>query len=135
MLAGGLVAGTHAGFDYNTFPLMGGHLVPEGYAALEPLVRNLTENIPAVQFDHRLLASFAVLAVAILLGFGLSTNPPRPTRIVLIALGAIAAVQYLLGVATLLLVVPVTLAALHQAVAVLLLTASIVLVHTTRRMP
>ncbi len=135
MLAGGFVAGTHAGFDYNTFPMMNGHLVPEGYAALQPFVRNLTENIAAVQFDHRLLASFTVLAVAITFGYGLSTHPPRATRIALIALGAAALVQYLLGVATLLLVVPVPLAALHQAAAALLLTAAIVLVHMTRAPP
>jgi cytochrome c oxidase assembly protein subunit 15 len=135
MLAGGFVAGTHAGFDYNTFPLMNGRLVPESYADLEPFVRNLTENIAAVQFDHRLLASFTLIVVAITLGFGFFSNPPRPTRVALIALGAAAAVQYMLGVATLLLVVPVSLAALHQAVASLLLTAAIVLVHTTRAHP
>ena len=32
IVAGGFVAGTHAGFDYNTFPLMAGHLVPADYA-------------------------------------------------------------------------------------------------------
>ncbi len=132
MLAGGFVAGTHAGFDYNTFPLMGGRLVPEGYATLHPFVRNLTENIPAVQFDHRLLATFTLLAVAITLGFGMSTSLPQPTRIALIALGTAAVVQYLLGVATLLLVVPVSLAALHQVMAALLLAVAIVLVHMTR---
>ncbi len=135
MLAGGFVAGTRAGFDYNTFPLMEGRLVPEGYAALDPFVRNLTENIAAVQFDHRLLASLTLLVVVITVGLGLTTNPPRPTRNALIALGAAAAAQYLLGVATLLLVVPVALAALHQAGAALMLTAAIVLVHATRAAP
>ncbi len=53
MLAGGFVAGTHAGLDYNTFPLMDGRLVPLDYARLAPFARNLTENIAAVQFDHR----------------------------------------------------------------------------------
>ena len=48
------------------------------------------------------------------------------------ALGSLAACQYVLGVATLLLVVPVALAAMHQAVATLLLTASVVLLHTIR---
>ena len=76
-----------------------------------------------------------MLAIAVTLGFGLATNPPRPTRIALIALGAASAVQYLLGVATLLLVVPIALAALHQLVAALLLTAAIVLVHVTRAPP
>ena len=61
IVAGGFVAGTHAGFDYNTFPLMDGRLAPIGYSRLEPFVRNLTENIVAVQFDHRLLATLTVL--------------------------------------------------------------------------
>ncbi|HEY7581894.1 MAG TPA: COX15/CtaA family protein [Acetobacteraceae bacterium] len=135
MLAGGFVAGTHAGFDYNTFPLMDGQWVPRGFAALRPFVRNLTENIPAVQFDHRLLATFTVLVVAGTLGLGLFSRPPRPTRIALIALGIAAVLQYTLGVATLVLVVPVALAALHQAVATLLLTGGMVLLHTTRAAP
>jgi heme a synthase len=135
MLAGGFVAGTHAGFAYNTFPLMDGRLLPLGYAALRPFVRNLTENIPAVQFDHRLLATFTVLMIAGILGLGLSSRLPRATRFALIALGIAAALQYTLGVATLLLVVPVALAALHQAVATLLLTGGIVLLHTTRSVP
>ena len=135
MLAGGFVAGTHAGFDYNTFPLMDGRLLPRGYAALQPFVRNLTENIPAVQFDHRLLATVTVLLVAGTLGLGLIERPPRSTRRALIALGIAAALQYTLGVATLLLVVPVALATLHQAVATLLLTGGLVLLHTTRTVP
>jgi cytochrome c oxidase assembly protein subunit 15 len=135
MLAGGFVAGTHAGFDYNTFPLMDGRLMPQGYAALEPFVRNLTENIAAVQFDHRVLATLtALLATAVVIA-GLSTRAPRGTRIALVALLVATATQYVLGVATLIHVVPVALAAMHQAVAVLLLTAVIVVLHTTRAAP
>ena len=132
IVAGGFVAGTHAGLDYNTFPLMDGQLVPAVYAQLEPFLRNLTENIAAVQFDHRLLATLTALAVATTLAVGLSTAPPRAVGMPLIALGAAVAVQYGLGVATLLLVVPVWLAAVHQAIAVLVLTAAIVLLHALR---
>ncbi len=57
IVAGGLTAGLHAGLTYNTFPLMDGHLVPADYTMLSPLIRNLTENVAAVQFDHRLLAT------------------------------------------------------------------------------
>ena len=63
-MAGGFVAGTHAGYDYNTFPLMDGQLVPDGYARLTPFLRNLTENVAAVQFDHRLLATLTALVTA-----------------------------------------------------------------------
>ena len=56
------------GFDYNSFPLMDGQLVPAGYRRLTPTWTNLTLNIPAVQFNHRLLASLATFAA---LGAGL----------------------------------------------------------------
>jgi heme a synthase len=132
MLAGGFVAGIHAGLDYNTFPLMDGRLVPQDYARLEPFARNLTENIAAVQFDHRLLSTLTVLAVFATLIVGFAAHPPRASRLALLALLGTALVQYLLGVATLLLVVPIALATLHQAGAALLLTAAIVLLHTNR---
>jgi heme a synthase len=133
IVAGGFVAGTHAGFDYNTFPLMDGRLVPHGYARLSPFLRNLTENIAAVQFDHRLLATLtAALATATVM-LGCRTRTPLEVQIPLAALGLTVAVQYGLGIATLLLVVPVGLAAAHQANAVLVLTAALILLHALRR--
>jgi cytochrome c oxidase assembly protein subunit 15 len=135
MLAGGFVAGTHAGLDYNTFPLMDGRLVPQGYARLEPFARNLSENIAAVQFDHRLLATLTVIAVLVTGAVGFSTRSSGAVRNASLALLAAALAQYLLGVATLLAVVPISLAALHQAMAALLLTAAIVLLHTLRPPP
>ena len=129
IVAGGFVAGNHAGLDYNTFPLMDGHLVPEGYARLSPWLRNLTENIPAVQFDHRVLATCTAVLALLVLGVGLRRGTLRPR---LVALGGAIGLQYALGVATLLWVVPVPLAAAHQAGAVLLLTASLLLLHAAR---
>ena len=55
LLSGGFVAGLKAGFAFNTFPLMAGQFVPRGYFALDPAWRNLFDNIPAVQFNHRYL--------------------------------------------------------------------------------
>ena len=135
MLAGGFVAGTHAGFDYNTFPLMDGRLVPADYDRLTPFVHNLTDNIAAIQFDHRLLATVTVAAVLATLTVGLITSSQRASCLALLALLVAVLAQYLLGVATLLLVVPIPLAAAHQAMATLLLTASIVLLHTSRPAP
>ncbi len=132
IVSGGFVAGTHAGLDYNSFPLMDGRLVPEGYARLQPLLRNITENIAAVQFDHRLLATVTALAVAATVVVGLSVPLPLLPRLTVMALGATVGMQYSLGVATLLLVVPVWLASAHQANAVLALTASLVLLHVLR---
>jgi cytochrome c oxidase assembly protein subunit 15 len=131
--AGGLVAGTRAGFAYNTFPLMEGRVVPEGYARLHPFVVNWFENIAAVQFDHRLLAVATAIAIMMVWAAGSRALMPRPSHAALHGLLAIALLQMALGVATLLLVVPVPLAAAHQAGAVLLLTAAINFRHSLRK--
>lgn len=133
IVAGSFVAGTHAGFEYNTFPLMDGHLIPENYARLSPFVRNLTENLAAVQFDHRVLATLTALLAVVTVAVGFARPLPLDVRLPLAALGLTVVVQYGLGVATLLLVVPVGLAAAHQANAVLVLTSVIVLLHALRR--
>ena len=130
--AGGFVAGTRAGLTYNTFPLMDGHLIPAGYAQLHPFVRNWFENIPAIQFDHRLLAETTFLFVLVLWAVGLRRPLPHPARAALWALFGAALAQVALGISTLLLVVPIPLAAAHQAGAVLLLTAAIAFRHTLR---
>jgi heme a synthase len=133
ILAGGFVAGLHAGLTYNTFPLMDGSFVPGGYAQLHPLVRNWFENIAAVQFDHRMLATMTVAAVALSWLAGRSAPLPYRARLALHALLAAVLLQFALGVTTLLFVAPIPLAAAHQAGAVILLTAAIVLRHTLRR--
>ena len=133
IMAGGFVAGTRAGLIYNTFPLMGGRLVPSEYAALHPFIRNWFENLAAIQFDHRALAMTTGAAILLLWIAGWRAALPKPARVALAALLAIAALQVGLGISTLLLVVPIALAATHQAGAVLLLTATIVFRHTLRR--
>jgi cytochrome c oxidase assembly protein subunit 15 len=132
MLAGGFVAGIRAGLDYNSFPLMEGRLVPEGYWRLDPWWRNLTLNIPAVQFNHRLLATLAGLAA---IGAGLAAwrrLPAGPARRACLGLAAAFGLQYALGVATLLMVVPAWLGTLHQGCAVLALTAALLALHRLR---
>jgi cytochrome c oxidase assembly protein subunit 15 len=131
--AGGLVAGTHAGLIYNTFPLMDGALLPPDYFLLNPLYLNWFENVAAIQFDHRALALATAALILLVWAAGLGAALPRPARFALHALLAVVALQVGLGIATLLLVVPIPLAAAHQTVAVLLLTAAIVLRHTLRR--
>jgi cytochrome c oxidase assembly protein subunit 15 len=132
ILAGGFVAGTRAGLTYNTFPLMDGRLVPAGYAQLHPLSLNWFENVAAVQFDHRALAVATVTAVLLLWAAGLRARLPKAARSALHALLATAALQLALGISTLVLVVPLLLAAAHQAGAVLLLTGALVFRHTLR---
>ncbi len=129
ILAGGFVAGLRAGLTYNSFPLMDGSLVPESYAQLHPFLRNLTENVAAVQFDHRVMATMtAILALATVV-VGVRRNIVGRSRTALLALGVAVAGQYALGVTTLLWVVPVGLGTAHQAMAVLVLTAALAALH------
>jgi cytochrome c oxidase assembly protein subunit 15 len=133
--AGGFVAGTRAGFVYNTFPLMGGRLVPADYAQLHPFIWNCFANVAAVQFNHRVLAMTTAAAIGLLCAAGWRARLPKPAYIALWALLAAVALQVTLGISTLLLVVPIPLAVAHQASAVILLSAAIVFRHTLRRAP
>lgn len=135
IVSGAFVAGLRAGTMYNTFPLMGGRVVPVGYSAVEGVVRNAAENPIAAQFHHRVLAvvtGLMALALAWRAGSGaLSSERRRAVRMVV----AVVVVQVAVGIATLLLAVPVALGALHQFVGVLALTAATLAVHRMRGGP
>ena len=133
ILSGGFVAGIRAGLAYNTFPLMDGHLIPPGIFVLEPWYRNFFSNMATVQFDHRLLAWL----LAFLVGwFWLRSRrfalQPR-SRLACNLLPGLLALQISLGVAALLLAVPVPLAAAHQAGAFGVLTSAILVNHALRQ--
>ncbi len=128
--SGGFVAGLKAGLGYNTFPLMGGQFIPDGMFALEPWYRNFFENIAAVQFDHRLLAELSLVVVAILWFLARRYHLSARTRVAFHLLFAMTVVQVILGVMTLLLVVPTWLAATHQGGAVVLFTLALNLNHS-----
>ena len=126
--SGALVAGLRAGRVYNTFPLMAGRVVPDGYAQLAPWWRNLFENHAAVQFDHRVLATITFLAVVATWAAHRRGARRRLARRLDLLLGA-ALLQVALGITTLLLAVPVALGVAHQGGAALLLTAAVLAWH------
>ena len=128
-MSGGFVAGLKAGYVYNTFPLMGGRWIPEAMFLQDPLWRNFFENMATVQFDHRVLAmlTFAGAIVFWLVARrSIGTRQSRAGTHLLLAAGVL---QVTLGISTLLLHVPVALAATHQAGALVLLTAVLFLNH------
>jgi cytochrome c oxidase assembly protein subunit 15 len=129
VLSGGLVAGIHAGLAYNTFPLMNGHVVPPEILTLDPWYANFFSNMATVQFDHRLIAwLLAVLVPAFWLRARRLPLPRSARRATHLLLGMLG-VQITLGICTLLLVVPVALAAAHQAGALLLFTSALLVGH------
>jgi len=133
MLSGAFVAGLDAGLVHNTFPDMSGYLLPPG--AYDPAlgILNHFENQTMVQFQHRCLAELAV-ALALLLWWRIRRTPrlTHQARRVANLLAIMALIQLGLGITTLLLGVPVLIATLHQAGALVLLTLSLVLAHRLR---
>jgi len=125
--AGGLVAGLRAGLDDNTWPLMGDSFVPEGLCDLTPWWLNTFENIAAVQFDHRMLAYLTVGLVAIL--WWRARNAEPQIRRAVTALTHMTVLQIGLGIATLLMVVPLPLAVLHQAGAAVTFSLAVWALH------
>jgi cytochrome c oxidase assembly protein subunit 15 len=122
VLLGAFVAGTDAGYAYNTFPLMDGRFVPYGYWDMG--WRSAFEHVPSVQFHHRWVAiATAVLALVFLLRH--RGRVDDTARLALTVLGVAVVAQVGLGIAALLAVVPVWLGALHQFGAVVLFSAAV----------
>jgi cytochrome c oxidase assembly protein subunit 15 len=130
VLSGGFVAGIRAGLAYNTFPLMNGHLIPPDLFAMEPWWLNFFSNITTVQFDHRMIA-WSLMVLVPLLWLKVHREAPQArgaANAMLVMLG----LQVSLGIATLLHQVPVTLASLHQAGAMIFFAKLIFLNHRLR---
>ncbi len=125
---GALVAGLRAGYVYNTWPLIDGGFAPEASRLFfdTPLWRNFFENKLTVQFEHRLLAD-AVFICALLYALDVARTVKKgPARTGAFVLFAAVTLQVALGVTTLILRVPLAVALLHQAMAMLVLTAAAV---------
>ena len=133
IISGGFVAGLKAGKIYNTFPMMGDYWVPPGTMALEPFWRNFFDNMTTVQLDHRVLAISTLLAVVTFWFKARNAELPERTRPAVNALLHTVTLQVVLGVTTLLMAVPVLLGVAHQAVAMLLFTVSLYILHSLRR--
>jgi cytochrome c oxidase assembly protein subunit 15 len=125
---GALVAGSRAGFAYNTWPLMDGRLIPPAdiLFVVKPWIENLVDNVALVQLNHR-LAGYVVVAAALWHAWStrrLAAGSSASRRAVVIA--GLAVAQMGIGVATLLLAVPLALGLLHQGVAMMLLAMAVV---------
>lgn len=131
ILSGGLVAGTRAGFAYNTFPLMGDSFFPMGLYGTEPVWRAAFEDITTVQFNHRMFAYLLCVLIGTFVWRGLKNRALQGrVRKGFWLLGLALVIQVSLGISTLLLLVPVSLAAAHQLGAMVLLTCSLYVSHS-----
>lgn len=126
---GAFVAGLNAGHIYNTFPKMFQYWFPPELWISEPLLINFVENIVTVQWVHRVVGTLLALIVIMIWirSYQLKTN--FSTKMWGLSLFTIVLTQYLIGVFTLLLHVPIWLGVLHQAVAMILLGILIGFIH------
>jgi cytochrome c oxidase assembly protein subunit 15 len=125
---GALVAGLHAGLSYNTWPLIDGAFIPDGGRLWfeTPWWRNLFENHLMVQFQHRILA-YLIWALALFHAIDTLRQPKDDrARFYALLLAASVTLQVVIGILTLIYVVPIDLALTHQAVALLVLTVAVV---------
>lgn len=132
MISGAFVAGLDAGMIYNTFPLMGGQVLPPDFLEIDPAWRNFFENMATVQFTHRWLAITLLIVVVGVWYRGRLIEMPARAALALGLVPLAALFQVGLGITTLLLVVPVSVAAAHQAGALVLLTALLWTAHELR---
>jgi cytochrome c oxidase assembly protein subunit 15 len=133
ILSGGLVAGTRAGFAFNTWPLMGAGFLPPGLYAMEPGWLSAFEDLGTVQFNHRIFAYLLILLVGGFSFAALRRGIPASARIGIYLLLTALTLQVVLGISTLLMKVPVSLGAAHQGGAVLLLSAAVYTAHRLGR--
>lgn len=131
--AGAFVAGLDAGMGYNTWPLMDGALVPDGLGAMQPAWRNLFENALTVQFNHRLIAYAIVVYVGIALWLRARAGGFAGAHAWLIGIAGVVLAQVGLGIATLLLAVPLPLAVAHQAMAFILAGMTVLYIADMQR--
>lgn len=131
---GAFVAGLRAGRFYPTFPLMGGRVVPADLLALDPLTRNFIENPIAVQWVHRVVGTVLLVVVATFVARVVRSRADTLSRRLAIIILALIGVQYLLGILTLVHLVPVSLGVIHQATALVIFGAWLWWLHHVRNL-
>ena len=132
ILSGGFVAGTDAGFVFNTFPLMSGYFAPPGMYAMEPFYINWFENVATIQFNHRLIAYVLCLMIPVFWFMARRYQLAQRSKTIINLFLIILVIQVALGISTLLLIVPVSLGVMHQGGALLLLTLALMVNHELR---
>ena len=128
---GAFVAGLDAGWIHNHWPLMSdGKLIHETVTIEQsPVWRNFVEGKSGVQFVHRYMA-YIVVALVLIIWFKarkltLTSFQQKGVQSLLL----LVILQFVLGVFTLILQVPVWLGVLHQVMAFFLLAAMTFTLH------
>jgi cytochrome c oxidase assembly protein subunit 15 len=120
---GAFTAGLRAGYTYNTYPQMGGGLLPDDLISerFSSFLTNLVSNPVTVQFIHRHLGLLVVLAVVTLWAIGQRFRLMNSQSFALSLLLGLVGVQFALGLLTLISGMNMALAVSHQVSACFLL--------------
>merc|ERR1711997_1150332 len=129
LVSGAFVAGLDAGLVYNSFPKMGDNWIPQEILELSPTLKNFTENPVTVQFQHRQLGTLTLAVITALVYKARKLPLPPAARKASLALLFMGYMQVTLGISTLLLYVPVPVASMHQAGALLTLSSALWFSH------
>ena len=121
IIYGAFVAGLNAGIGFNTWPKMNGEWIPQAVYYLEPLWKNFIEAPYGIQFVHRVLALIIVSFVLFIWLKGKRLELENNQRTAVNLLVSLVIFQTILGILTLVLKVPLSLALLHQLGAFFLL--------------
>ncbi|MGB3408090.1 MAG: heme A synthase [Jannaschia sp.] len=121
ILLGALVAGIDAGRGYTDWPLMAGGFTPPGMWDLQPVWRNLFENDGTVQFFHR-MSGYLLFAAIIAVWWRARRSANRKTSLAFGGVLAMATLQMLIGIITVMYSSPWYFAILHQFGAVVLIS-------------
>ena len=129
IISGGFMAGTHAGQSFNTYPLMNGKIIPDDYYLEYLGYLNFFENIVAINFNHRWIATFTFLFVFSFFSYLFLKRNYTISKITIALVIIILIIQFLLGILTLLSNVNISFASLHQTNSVILLASLIYTKH------
>jgi cytochrome c oxidase assembly protein subunit 15 len=133
VLMGALVAGNHAGLVYNDWPLFAGRAWPADYAG-DGLWGTLAHSLAAVQANHRIGAYVVFFVTLTMAGLAWRTSYlAKETRILGLVLAGAVIVQFLLGIATLMLAVPFALGMIHQLMAAIVFSLAVAFAWRVRR--
>lgn len=130
---GAFTAGLDAGLGYNTFPKMGVTWLPVTWNELSPLWQNVINNRYMIQFIHRSLgwSLFFLIPGFTLLISKESFSKPQKISLYLASVAIIC--QFLIGILTLIHLVPLPLALAHQVGGLLVLSLWVGVLFAFRR--
>ena len=117
---GAFVAGLDAGLVYNQFPLMGDSIIPNEITSGKFGLNSFYDPV-FVQFIHRMLAYIVTIAILVTCLIGLKIQNLLLSKS-LVYLIITLILQIMVGILTLIYLVPIILALLHQIGAVILLS-------------